>query len=246
MRATVQITDCGVLSGFRRTGGRPIPRSTIGLLEARAMTAGPFDGTKVPRPQLSRVGVIAFWSDDEAIDRYEEELRHLHGITQPAGWTARLEPIRAVPSSGGHFYGVPADIPRSPSDDYHGPVVVITIAKTKRLRTVPFLRANAPADAAVTKADGFMWGSGFANLPQSVVATVSLWESGAAAHAYAVKAPGHRAAMSQEARKSFHHVNSFIRLRPYSVNGELAGRNPLDASVTNQIAAAITNAANQR
>lgn len=223
MRVTVEFSDGGVLSGFRRTSARPFEKHTPGLIEARAMVAAPFAGTRLPRPQFGRVGVVAFWESDEAIDRHERSQVRASG----GGWSARLEPIRAVPVAGGHYPGVPDDLPRSGNGDHDGPVAVITIARTKRLRTVPFFRANAPADRDVSTADGLLWGTGLANVPQGVMATFSLWTSGDAAHAYAVGTAGHRAAMKQEGHKSFHHRGSFIRFKPYAVTGRLDGRNPL-------------------
>lgn len=235
MRATIHLTDGGALAGLRSVMRKPFPTGTVGLIEARALTAAPLRDTRAPRPQLGRVATLAFWEDDAAIDAYEAD----HPELSSGGWSARLEPIRAVSVAGGHFPGVPGDPPRGAAD-FDGPVLVLTIAKVRKRRIVPFLRASGKAEEQTAAADGHLWSSGVANIAQGVVATLSLWESGAAAHAYAIGTSGHQAALGHEAKQSFHHAGSFVRFRPYRLSGELGGRNPLPAEVTKRLGDATT------
>lgn len=226
MRATVHISDVGVLGGLSSQVRRPIPATRTGLVSARALVAAPLrDGRLIPRPQLGRRAVIGFWADDAAIDA--AELEHLAGN----GWSARLEPVRAIPVASGHFPGIPDDIGRVDPDETE-PSVVLTIGRLRRRRAVPFFRASGLAEADAAGADGYLWSTGLADVVRGVVSTLSIWESGTAAHAYAVGTAGHQAALRDEGRRSFHHAGSFVRFRPYQVSGSLTGRNPLPPSVT--------------
>jgi hypothetical protein len=212
----------------------PSVATTPGLREARGLVAAPLGG-RPPRPQLGRFGLVAFWDDDEAIDAY---LASDDPLTEAlaGGWSARLEPLRAVPEARGHFPGIPTDLPSGAADGASdAPVAVLTIGLLRRARLLPFLRASRRAEAQVAAADGFLWGTGLANVGQAVVSTFSLWDSSAAAAGFATATSGHTQAMEADGKETFHRAGSFVRFRPYAVSGELAGRNPL----TTTVAAAI-------
>lgn len=226
MIATVHLADGGVPSTLRSLGRAPQPGVVPGLREARALVAAPLGG-RPPRPQLGRLGLVAFWDDDAAADAF---LAGDHPLVErlSGGWSARLEPLRAVPEVGGHFPGVPTDLPSGRDDGQSdGPVAVLTIGHLRRGRTLPFLRASSRAERAVVGAPGLLWATGFANVAQSVVATLSLWASSGEPHAYATSADGHTRAMREDRQRTFHHAGSFVRFRPYAVSGSLGGRNPL-------------------
>ena len=225
MRATIHVSEQGALQGLRRVMRRARPADTPGLVAARVLTAAPLREAWMPRPQLGRVATVAFWQDDEAADAYESGRDAGSG-----GWSVRLEPVRAVPVAGGHFPGVPDDLPRG-AVEVAGPVVVLTIGLVRKRRIVPFLKASGRAEAQAAGADGHLWSTGLANIAQGVVSTLSLWESGDAAHAYAIGTSGHQAALGHEAKKSFHHAASFVRFRPLRSTGHLDGRNPLSAEL---------------
>jgi hypothetical protein len=58
---------------------------------------------------------VAFWDDDAAIDAF---LAGDSPLTEAlaGGWSARLEPRRAVPEARGHLPGVPTDLPLGADD----------------------------------------------------------------------------------------------------------------------------------
>jgi hypothetical protein len=198
------------------------------------MVAAPLSGSAVPRPQFSRAGLVAFWENDEAIDGFERN--HPLAAVFADGWSVRLEPRRAVPVAGGHFPGVPDELPGPEAADDDGPAAVLTIARLRKRRVVAFLRTSARAEAQIAGSPGLLWATGLANVPHGIVATFSLWESAAAPHTYATTTSGHKAAMRSEGQRSFHHAGSFIRFRPYAVVGHLPGRrNPLTAAVTGKL-----------
>lgn len=231
MRASVHLVDGGVGAGLRLSRRQPTPTETPGLVEARMVVAAPLSASAVPRPQLSRAGLVAFWEDDDAIDRFERHQPLAKVFAE--GWSARLEPRRAVPVAAGHFPGVPDDVPGPDAADHEGPAAVLTIGRLRRRRTVPFLRTSARAEAQIAGSPGLLWATGLTNVAQGIVATFSLWETAAAPHGYATTTSGHTAALRSERQRSFHHAGSFIRFRPYAVAGHLPGRrNPLTTAVT--------------
>ena len=226
MIATVHLVDRGVRSMLRSLGLAPQPGEVSGLWEARTLIAAPLGG-RPPVPQFGRLGLVAFWEEDAAADAF---LAGDHPLVErlAGGWSARLDPLRAVPEAGGHFPGVPTDLPSGPDDGQSDePVVVLTIGHLRRRRTIPFLRASNRAERQVVGSPGLLWGTGLANVGQSVVATLSLWASSVEPHAYATSTDGHTRAMREDRQRSFHHAGSFVRFRPYVVTGSLAGRNPL-------------------
>lgn len=223
--------DCGVGAGLKLSRRRPMPAGTPGLREARVLIAAPLSAKVLGVPQFGRTGLVAFWDDDEAIDLFEAENPLAEDFA--AGWSVRLDPTRAVSVAGGHFAGIPADIPGPGTPDHDGPAVVLTIGRLRKRRVVSFLRTSAGAEAQVAAAPGMLWATGLANVPQGVVATLSLWETAASPHAYATTTSGHKTALRREGEGSFHHAGSFVRFRPYAARGHLPGsRNPLPDAVT--------------
>ena len=109
----------------------------------------------------------------------------------------------------------------------YGPVLVLTLAKTKFSRFVPFIRASQPAEKAVVNAPGNLFSSAVLRPP--FISSVSVWESSDAAMDYAFSGhqPGHPEAIAAGRTKPFHHQQAFIRLAIDEIHGSLAGRNPL-------------------
>lgn len=231
MLGSVHVVDAGVRSTVAALRRPPVPAEVAGLREARTLIAAPL-GSSPPAPQLGRLGLVAFWDDEASLDAFLAS--HPLAETLAGGWSARLEPLRAVSVATGPWPGLPEDLPFGHVDSL-GPVAVLTIGQVRVRRLVPFLRASARAERQVAAAPGALWSTGLANVAQRVVSTFSLWESGEQAHAYATSTTGHSAAMHDQAQRSFHHRGSFIRFRPYAVTGTLAGRNPLPAAITERL-----------
>lgn len=70
MIASVHVADVGAPSALALMAKAPKPASVPGLRNAHVALAAPLGGTTLPSPQFWRVGVIAFWDDDDAVDRF--------------------------------------------------------------------------------------------------------------------------------------------------------------------------------
>ena len=222
MIATVQMADLGPASTLRAIMRRPKPSDTPGLKAAEVAVFAPL-ALSGP-PPIRRAGLIAFWDDDDAFDRFVDN----DPISQrfSGGFQARLRPLRAH----GSWPGLPADVPTSRAVQHDGPVVVLTLGRLRISQAVRFLRTSRPAERAALGSDGMIWGSAAARPP--FVATMSIWGDAqvTAAFAYGRQPPAHSDAISAQQRKDFHRQSAFIRFAPTRLEGTLRGSNPLVAS----------------
>lgn len=216
---SVHIADVGLPKslGLLR---HPRPASIPGLLHANAGVAAKF-GTTPARPSPGRVGLIALWQDETALDRFEAT--HPLAAALGGGLAVHARPLRIH----GTWPGVGDEVPKQRNIDHDGPVLVLTLAKTKISRFVPFFRASQPAEKAVATAPGNVFSSAVLRPP--FISSVSLWESSDAAmdYAYSGHQSGHPEAIAASRVKPFHHQQAFIRLAISEIRGSLAGRNPL-------------------
>jgi hypothetical protein len=223
MIATVQVGDVGVGKALSLIRRRPRPGDVKGLRQADVGITATFGPRLRNPPQLGRLGCIAFWDDDAAVDLFFDE--HPFAAALAGGWRVRLDPLRLH----GSWHGVPDDLPRSRAVDAPGPFAVLTLARLRPSQAVRFFRTSAKAERPVATAPGKIWATVVALPP--FMATVSLWESGEALGDYAFRPDGgHNSAILEQRRKDFHRESAFIRFRPYGSEGGLAGRNPLLAS----------------
>ena len=224
MIASVHVANVGRRSALGVLRKAPKPASTPGLRQANVALTAPLGASVRPKPDFGRAGLIAFWDDDAALDRFLAD--HPLAQTLAGGWRVRLAPLRIH----GSWPGVPDDLPHGRKVDYDGPAAVLTLARLRFRRAVPFFRTSAKAEGAVVDAPGLIWASGLAKPP--FVATCSLWQSSDALSAYAYDGdrPAHPNAIAADRAKPFHHQSAFIRFRPYGSEGKLDGRNPLAES----------------
>ncbi len=221
MIASVHVADVGARSALGALGKTPRPASTPGLRHATIALAAPLGGSVRPAPDLGRVGLVAFWDDDDALDRFEAD--HPLAARLVGGWHVRLAPLRAF----GAWPGLPDDVPTTRAVEHDGAAAVLTLGRLRLTQTVRFLRASAKAEARVVEMPGLRWATGLGRPP--FVATCSLWQSTEAlsAYAYASDETAHPGAIAANRTKPFHHRSAFIRFRPYQSHGSLGGRNPL-------------------
>jgi hypothetical protein len=220
--ASVQLADLGPAGTLRAIRRRPKPSDTPGLLAAEVAVFVPL-ALSGP-PPIRRAGLIAFWDDNDAFERFLEDNPIREQFSD--GFQARLRPLRAH----GAWPGLPADVPSSRAVGHHGPVVVLTLGQLRFSQAVRFLRTSRPAERAAAAHDGMVWGSAAARPP--FVATMSIWQNAqmTAAYAYGQQQPAHSEAISAQQRKDFHRQSAFIRFAPTQLEGTLHGSNPLDAS----------------
>ena len=216
---SVHIADVGVPRSLRLIR-HPRPGSIPGLVQANAGLAATF-GTTPARPSVGRVGLISFWQDEDALDQFEAT--HPLAAALGSGLVVHARPLRIH----GAWPGVGDEVPKQRDVAHDGPVLVLTLAKTKFSRFVPFFRASQPAEKAVATAPGNLFSSAVLRPP--FISSVSLWESTDAAmdYAYSGQQAGHPEAIAAGRAKAFHHQQAFIRLAIDQVRGSLGGRNPL-------------------
>jgi hypothetical protein len=216
---SVHIADVGLPRSLGLVRN-PRPTSIPGLLQANAGLAATF-GTAPARPSPGRVGLIAFWQDDVALEQFEAT--HPTAARLAGGLAVHARPLRIH----GAWPGIGDDVSTRRNVDHDGPVLVLTLAKTKFSRVVPFFRASQPAEKAVVKAPGNVFSSAVLRPP--FISSVSLWESSDAAmdYAFSGRQAGHPEAIAAGRIKPFHHQQAFIRLAIDDIRGALEGHNPL-------------------
>jgi hypothetical protein len=221
MIASVHLADVGARSALPVLLKAPKPASTRGLRNANVYLAAPLRGSIRPTPELGRVGLVAFWDADDALDEFLAD--HPIAARLASGWHVRLEPLRAF----GTWPGLPTDVPTARAVPYDGPAAVLTLGRLRLTQAVRFLRASAKAEASVVEAPGLTWATGLGRPP--LVATCSLWQTTKAlsTYAYGHRDEAHPGAIAANEVQPFHHQSAFIRFRPYRSEGSLGGRNPL-------------------
>ena len=174
-------------------------------MHANAGVAATF-GTTPARPSPGRVGLIAFWQDEVALEQFEAT--HPLAAALGGGVVVHARPLRIH----GAWPGIGDDVPKQRDVEHDGPVLVLTLAKTKFSRFVPFFRASQPAEKAVATAPGNVFSSAVLRPP--FISSVSLWESSDSAmdYAYSGHQAGHPEAIAAGRVKPFHHQQAFIRL----------------------------------
>ena len=222
MIASVHIADVGWRAAARLLRGR-LRRDTVpGLRYADLATAAPLGGRVLPTPSFGRVGLIAAWEDDRALDRFLAE----HPVAQrlAGGWRVRLKPMRA----SGAWSDLPELADLGERMDAEEPVAVVTLGRLRLTHAVRFLRANQPASNLAVRSPALLAATALARPPR-LVATFSLWRTTRAMqdYAYGVAHPAHRAAIDAHESKPFHHESAFVRFRPYDSRGTWDGRDPL-------------------
>lgn len=222
MIVSVHLADVGALQATRLLFRHLDPAKVPGMTYAEPVLTAPL-GSRVPRPRLGRIGLIAAWKDDAALDGFLAG----HPVAErlAGGWHTRLEPRRCF----GSWSGMP-DLPASelPMDDEE-PVVVLTLGRLRILRTRPFLEAGGPAEREAVGNRAMVASTGLARLARPrLVSTFSIWRSTAAMREYAFAEGGtHQAAVRADRDRPFHHESAFIRFRPYASQGTWGGRDPL-------------------
>jgi hypothetical protein len=220
--ASVHLADVGKRTALGLLRRAPDPASVPGMRYAEIAIAAPLGGGLLPTPTLGRVGLIAAWTNDEALDGFLAT--HPLAERLAGGWHVRLQPLRA----SGRWSALP-DLPHDelPVDDDE-PVAVLTLGHLRLARTVRFLRASTPAERQAIADPALLASTGLARPPR-LVATFSLWKTAAAmrAYAYGKTATAHVAAIQAHNARPFHHESTFVRFRPYAPHGTWDGRDPL-------------------
>jgi hypothetical protein len=225
MIASVHVADVGVPAALRISRKAPPAGSIAGLRNANVALAAPLGGSVMPSPQLGRAALVAFWEDDDSLDRFLSDDRLAAKFA--SGWHVRLEPLR----THGSWPGLADDLPKDRNVEHDGPVAALTLGRPRASQLIRFLRTSSKAENSAVGAPGLTWATGLAR-PLSFVSTCSLWESTRAlsTYAYGNRDRAHPDAIASGVANPFHHEQAFIRFRPYGSQGRLDGKNPLAES----------------
>jgi hypothetical protein len=218
---SVHIADVGPREAAEVLLRPPQPSGIPGLTYAETTTTAALGEPLLPPRQLGRIGMVAAWDSDVALDDFSRS----HPLAErfADGWQVRLQPLRAFGAWAG-MPGLPAQA--LPVDDGE-PVAVLTLGRLRLRRIAAFRRSATPAEREAIDDPALLAGTGLARPPR-LVATFSLWRSAAAMHGYATGAGGtHRAAVQADRAQPFHHESAFVRFRPYASQGSWDGRDPL-------------------
>ena len=222
MIASVHIADVGTGGALRLLRDRPRLVAPRGAQYVELTTTVPLSRHLLPRLTLGRVGLIAAWDSDRALDEFlacdplAEQLAH--------GWHVRLAPTRIVGAWSKLDGLVREEVPMAGDE----PAAVLTLGRLRLSQTFRFLKASAAAEDLALRDQALLASTALAR-PPSLVATFSLWKSTSAMRAYARGDvnEGHVAATRAHARQPFHHESAFIRFRPYDSAGSWDGNDPL-------------------
>ena len=228
MLFSAHLAETNPLAALRRR--TPDEASVPGLQSARTGICAPFTQGPLPSPQLGREALLACWESEDALDRFLED--DPTGQAFAGGWQARMELVRAV----GIWPGASLDMVEAAGTkarDMSGPSIAVTVG-TAYLRTaVPFLKVTKGLDRQFLATPSGIWGTGITNLPQRLVATLTIWESldeaseymRTGAHGTAVK--NHFDPQKDPTGHTYVTGGGFFGFRPLSVSGSVSGRNPL-------------------
>lgn len=211
--------------GWRRALGllrsQPDPADVPGLTYAKSVLSLPLRAGLLPRPGPGRVGLIAAWDDDDALDGFLADNPFAERLAD--GWHARLEPLRVF----GSWSGL-SNLPKRerPVDDKE-PVAVLTLGRPRFTRAAPFMRASGPAEQEAAHNPAVLASTALTR-PPHLVSTFTLWRSAAEMREYAFGKDGpHQAAVRADRSHPFHHESAFVRFRPYASQGDWDGGDPL-------------------
>jgi hypothetical protein len=222
---SVHLADVSKRAALRLLRAELEPAKVPGLRYAEITTTAPLSGRLLPRPNPGRVGLIAAWDGDRAIEDFlaghplAEQLAH--------GWHVRLQPTRIF----GAWPQLPGLLANAEPMDDAEPAAVLTLGRLRLSQTIRFLKASAAAEGLAVRDPALLASTGLAR-PPALVATFSVWRSTAAMRAYAHghADPAHLAAIQAHAARPFHHESAFVRFRPYGAEGNWDGCDPLAAT----------------
>jgi hypothetical protein len=221
MIASVHLADVSPATLLKLLPKQPKPSRTPGLRNAYLAVGARLGPELLSRPDPRRIGLVAFWDDDAALDAFEQDDPLADAFA--GGWRVRLEPLRAH----GSWPGLATDLPEARAVPTDGPVAAITLGRLRISQGLRFLKTSAKAEGALLHTPGLRFATGFGRPP--IVSTFSLWDDSRAlaTYAYGRSEPAHPDAIEAGDTKPFHKQQAFVRFRPYAAAGQVAGSNPL-------------------
>jgi len=219
---SVHLADVGPARALKLQRTRLDPTRVVGLRYGEMTMLAPLGPRLLPTPTPGRVGVIAAWEHESALDGFLE--RHPLARELAHGWRVRLRPTRIF----GSWPELPGIVPEETPMDEAEPAAVLTLGRLRLTQAPRFLRASAGAEGLAVSHPALLAATGMARPPR-LVATFSLWSSTGAMRDYVEgrAGPGHHAAVREHGRRPFHHAAAFVRFRPYGAEGHWQGAEQL-------------------
>jgi hypothetical protein len=221
MIVSLHLADIGPRAAAAVLRKPPRPAGVPGLTYAETVTTAALGKSLLPAPSFGRVGLLAAWEDDGALDDFSRS----HSLAErlAGGWQVRLQPLRV----SGFWQGMPGLPAQALPVDDDEPVVVLTLGRLRLNRVLPFLRSGAAAEAEVVEDPALLASTGLAR-PPHLVSTFSIWRSAKAMKDYSYGQSGaHQAAVRADRAHPYHHESAFVRFRPYASRGSWDGADPL-------------------
>jgi hypothetical protein len=114
----------------------------------------------------------------------------------------------------------PAGGPATRPAETSGPVLVLTRARLRPSRALPFWRSIGPVAATLPAADGLLAAFGIGEAPIGFQGTVSLWADSAAVNAFAYRTAEHAAVVRATPERRWYAEELFARLAVLDVTGD--------------------------
>ncbi len=176
-----------------------------------------------PSADLSRTAMFAVWESPADLDRFlaESPLPQRWARAEEY-WQCRLRKV------GGHgtWRGVDP-LEGMIEGDRLGHVAIITRADVRLRSWRAFSAAGHPVSEELAAAEGLRAVVGIGEAPVGRLGTFSVWDSMAAARAFAVQGPQHREVVRRTRAENWYGEELFARFEPYDSQGSWGGSDPL-------------------
>lgn len=237
---SIHLADGRMWDNLRRR--TPRPADVAGLRGAHAVLAAPFGGTRIPKAQPTRGGLICFWDDREALQDFVEwhpaaqALNSGTILTLAPKWASGAWPGLTAPKTPALSVGAESELAVAPN------VAALTIGVPRVRNLAEFFNRNVQIERQLLADPGLIWGTALATLG-GMLATLSVWRDGQAmrgfgtsgAHRDAVAAShlpnSPRGAARFDDGTRFMRTGAFARCDLVSVAGHLSGTNAQPALV---------------
>jgi spheroidene monooxygenase len=177
------------------------------------------DGGFVPVPSLTHLGLFICFTDDAAADAFLSS-PVLDGYRAAAAELLTMK-LHAFSAKGSWSHRTPLAL--AAEEPAAGPVASLTRASIRPTKAASFWRHAAPSQDALHRVDGCMIAAGLGEAPLFRQATLTVWESMDAMHAFA-RHGAHLEAIKRARGEQHFSEDLFARFVPSEIRGRWRGR----------------------
>ena len=183
-------------------------------------------------PDWLQYAFLAHWnSQSEAQAFFESPAFQEYHAKSVESFTLQMQPIHARGTWDGlnPFANVatPLNVCPHAASQTNQPVVVLTRAKIRLNRLIPFWRNVPKTHQAMKQSKGLLMAFGVGELPIVQQATVSVWESAEALKQFAYQQSYHKEVVKMTRRDNWYREDLFARFMPVAVAGTWNGEEVL-------------------